>query len=438
MNFKPNIQTLDNGLQTVFLPLPQSQSVTALIMVKVGSRYENDKIAGLAHFIEHMVFKGTEKYPSALDLSTVVDSVGAEFNAFTGKENTAFYVKSAAKHLMLSLDVLRQMIFRPLLEEKEINKEKGVILEEINMREDMPMSKVSEEFESLLYGKTVLGRDVIGFKKTVKNMQRRHFLNFRQQWYQPSRMLLAIAGRIKKGERLKIQGLVEKHFSSQKKSQKKQNYPKRLTTVSHLKNKPLVFQQKKPAVRMIYKPTQQAHFCLGVRSFPRGHKDRYALAVLATILGGNMSSRLFTEVREKRGLAYYVKTQTNAYSDNGYLVSQAGTDINKAKEAIKVILNEYKKASFWLTEKELKRSQEFIKGKMALALEDSKTIVTLYADDLLLEGKIRTPQMIIKKIDEVSLSDLKRVAKKIFKKQLLNLAIIGPYKNKDQFERILI
>lgn len=435
MNFKPQTKTLKNNLRLITLNLPQSPSVTALIMVKVGSRYENDKIAGLSHFIEHMVFKGTKKYPTAFKLSSVIDSIGAEFNAFTSKENTCFYVKSSADQLSLSLDILSQMIFKPLLKQKEINKEKGVILEEINMREDIPMSKVSEEFEALVYGKTPLGRDVIGFRKTVKEMKRDNFLAYRRQWYQPSRMALAIIGGIKSQKSVKenLNKYFLKNYSQQSAAvgQKGQ--------ISQEKEpEKLNFSQQKPALRIKYQKTKQAHFCLGARAFPRGHKDRYVMALLAIILGGNMSSRLFTEVREKRGLAYYIKTDVNTYFDNGYLVSQAGTDINKAEEAIKIILNEYQKISGdKISNQELKRAKEYFKGKMALGLEDSKGLATLFSEDLLLDGKIRTPQKIISGVEKVSLSDLKRVGKKIFTNQGLNLAIIGPYKDKKKFEKIL-
>lgn len=426
MNFKPKIEELDNNLRLVTLSMPQSQSVTVLLMVKVGSRYEADKIAGISHFLEHMVFKGTKKYPSALSLSSAVDAVGAEFNAFTSKEITGFYVKSAVNHLPLALDILSQLVLQPLLKKEDINKEKGVIVEEINMREDTPLIKIADDFETVLYSKSYLGRPTIGNKKAVLNLKQKNFLNYIRLWYQPENMVLGIVGGFKKTEDLK----------------KKINsfFKKKLKTDSFKKDSfnTFKFYQKQPQLLLKYKKTQQAHLCLGVRTFARGHKDRYVLAVLSTILGGNMSSKLFSEVREKRGLAYYIKSSTNVYLDNGYLVVQSGTDLEKIYKTVKVILKVIGSSTIY-NKQELNRAKEYLKGKLALGLEDSKDICSFFVEDLLMEDKVRTPKVIVKGINQVSLSDLKRVAKSIFVNKSLNLAVIGPYKNqdKDKFKNIL-
>lgn len=424
MNLKPKTKILDNGMNLITLSMPQLQSVTALLMVKVGSRYEDDRVAGISHFLEHMVFKGTKKYPTALDLAVAVDSIGAEFNAFTSKEYTGFYVKSASNHLDLSLDVLSQLVFHPLLPEKEMEKEKGVIIEEINMYEDNPMAKVGTDFESLIYSDTYLGRQVIGYKKTVQKMKKKDFVDFRNQWYQPSRMVLGIVGGMDKIKNLKLK---IKNCSSKFKIN--DSKPKKLEK--------LKFVQQKPALKVKYKKTEQTHLCLGVRAFPKAHKDRYVMAVLTTILGGNMSSRLFTEVREKRGLAYYIKSDISTYFDNGYFITQAGTDVRKAPEAIKVILGVYGSICNKVDGKELGRAKEYLKGKLALGLEDSKGVASFYVEDYLLEGKLRTFKEIIKEIEKVTLSDIKRVAQKIFVNKGLNLSIIGPYKDETKFAKIL-
>ncbi len=418
MKLYPSFKNLSNKTRVLLTDIPSSTSVTALVMVHTGSRYEEERLAGISHFLEHMVFKGTKKYPTALDLAAAVDSVGADFNAFTDKEYTGFYVKAAGQHLELALDVLSEMIWRPKLEEKEIEKEKGVIVEEINMRNDHPMMKVEEEFESLLFGQTNLGREVIGSKKTVLGIKKADFLDFRRQWYQPQNMVVGVVGGIKNKK------LIEKYFSLPNKNKQK---------IVHDNN----FQLQSEKIKVIYKKTEQAHFCLGVPTFKRNHKDRYVLNLIAVILGGNMSSRLFSEVREKRGLAYYVKTSPTAFLDTGYLVSQAGTDINKAKQAIKIIQSEYYKIvndkSLEL-EKDLKKAKEFIKGKLSLSLEDSKTVALLFSEDLLLEGKIRTPKDILSEIEKVNVDDIKRVSKEIFQPEKLRLTIIGPYKNNSQFK----
>jgi predicted Zn-dependent peptidase len=440
MNFVPKTHTLSNRLKVISLDIPSSSSVTCMVMVKVGSRYEEDPQAGISHFLEHLVFKGTKKYPTSMDLSQAVDSIGAEFNAFTSKEYTGFYVKSAADHLALGLDVLSQLVWHPLLPPKEIEKEKGVIIEEINMREDIPMAKVGESFETLLYGLTHLGRDVIGFKKTVMAVNKPSLVDYLEKWYQPERMIVGVIGGIKQPSatwRTSNQ-LVEKYFNKPNTAN--------LPNLPNSNPEKLTFVQQKPAINVEYKKTEQAHLCLGVRAFQRNHKDRYVMSILSTILGGNMSSRLFNEVREKRGLAYYIKSDINTYFDNGYLVSQAGTDVNKAAEAIKVILEEYRKVSASakasadkskVSEAELKRAKEFLKGKLALALEDSKEICAFFTEDLLLEAKIRQPLEIIREVEKVSLDDVARVAKSIFIPQNLNLAIIGPYKDAGKFEKLL-
>jgi len=443
MNLKPQIQTLDNGLKIITLNIPQSQSVTALLMVKVGSRYEDDKLAGISHFLEHLPAKGTKKYPTAQDLAVTIDSVGAEHNAFTSKEYTGFYVKSASNHLELALDILSQLVFHPLLPEKEIEKEKGVIIEEINMYNDHPMAMVGVEFEKLLYPNSSLGRKVIGYKKIVKALQKKDFLNYKKQWYQPQRMVLGIVGGIERVQNLELRiqsliNLIKKYFGK--------NYLTARAAARSVRQKSkglekLSFIQQKPAIKIKYKKTEQTHLCLGVRAFPRAHKDRYVMAVLTVILGGNMSSRLFTEVREKRGLAYYIKSDISTYFDNGYLVSQAGVNINKAKEAIKVIIEEYRKvpqvSRVSRASRELRKAKEYLKGKLALGLEDSKDVAGFFVEDFLLEEKIRTPKEIIKEIEKVTLSDIQRIAKKIFVNQGLNLTVIGPYKEEGKFEKIL-
>ena len=437
MNSNYAKQTLSNGLRLVTIPMPGVRSVTALVLVGVGSRQEKKKTRGITHFLEHLPFKGTKKYPTSLKLSSVLDAVGAEYNAFTGKEYTGFYVKSASEHLELGLDFLSQLIFHPLLEEEEIKKEKGVIIEEINMYEDQPMVKVMWDFETLLYGNTSLGWETLGTKETVAGFGRGDFSDYMKRWYCPGNMVIGIAGAIPQAQSVKRK--VQSLFSTRSDFQGS-------PTEGRLK-----FEQQRPVLAVKYKKTAQAHLCLGVRTFKRNNPDRYALSLLATILGGNMSSRMFTEVREKRGLAYYIKTAGQSYIDNGYLVTRAGTDIRKTGEAIKVIQEEYQKvrgstpkashlggqAKFEVRESELKKAKEYVKGKLILGLEDSEEVASLYVDDLLLEGKIRTPEEILKAVDKVSIADIKKVAGEIFRPENLNMTVIGPFKDKEKFEKLL-
>ncbi len=426
MNSKYTKQTLSNGLRLVTVPMPGVRSVTALVLVGVGSRQEKKKTRGITHFLEHLPFKGTKKYPTSLKLSSVLDAVGAEYNAFTGKEYTGFYVKSASEHLELGLDFLSQLIFHPLLEEEDIKKEKGVIIEEINMYEDQPMVKVMWDFETLLYGNTSLGWETLGTKETVSGFGRGDFSDYMKRWYCPGNMVIGIAGAIPQAQSVKRK--VQSLFSTRSDFQGS-------PTEGRLK-----FEQQRPVLAVKYKKTEQAHLCLGVRTFKRNNPDRYALSLLATILGGNMSSRLFTEVRGKRGLAYYINTAGQSYIDNGYLVTRAGTDIRKTGEAVRVIIEEYQKVSrsqLPVASKELNKAKEYVKGKLILGLEDSEEVASLYVDDLLLEGKIRTPEEILKAVDKVSIADIKKVAGEIFRPENLNMTVIGPFKDKEKFEKLL-
>lgn len=422
--------TLKNGLRLLTIPMKGIKSVTVLVAVSAGSRYETIKNNGISHFLEHMLFKGTKKRPSALDVASTIDSIGGEFNGSVGKESASFYVKSGARHLPLALDFLSDILANSLFDPKEIEKERGVITEEINLREDTPIAKAGEVFDALLYGKTPLGWRIIGRRENIKKMQRKDFLVYLKRFYQPIRMVVSIVGAIPRGKRQeeKVKSLVEKYFG---KFRSQGVNPKTFQ---------FTFVQTKPRLKLHYKKTEQAHFCLGVRAFKRVHPDRYALSVLATILGGNMSSRLFTEIREKRGLAYYVRTSTERFYETGNLVTQAGTDINKAQEAIKVILEEYQKVAngkWQMANSELKKAKEYLRGRLVLELEDSHFVASLYAESELLENKVRTPREIIEGIEKVTVEDVARVAQKIFLSKNLNLAIIGPYKDKEDFAKIL-
>lgn len=410
-----------SGLSLISIPMPATKSVTAMLLVGAGSRYENKEINGISHFLEHMVFKGTKEYPNAQAIASAVDSVGAEFNAFTSKEYTGFYIKSSASHLNFALNMLSQLVFHPSLPSRELKKERGVIIEEINMYEDNPMAKIGRVFEKLLYTNTSLGQTTIGTKKNILSLRRRDFADYMEKWYQPQHMVLGVAGSFAKTS---LKERVGNHFKSQRKRPVRSGLPDELR---------LRFSQSKPSLKVVFKKTKQTHLCFGVRSFARGHKMRYALGLLSTILGGNMSSRLFEEVREKRGLAYYVRTQNQYYLDNGYMVTQAGTDIKKAFDAVAIIKKQYGKLAsvrHGLTQKELDKAKQYIKGKLVLALENSKEVAELYVEDQLLEGDVRTPEQIIKEIDKLELRDVLAVAKQIFKPENLNLAIIGPYKDK--------
>ncbi|MFH0942611.1 MAG: pitrilysin family protein [Candidatus Beckwithbacteria bacterium] len=403
---------LANGLTLLTTPMVGAESVTAILLVRVGSRDESKKINGLSHFVEHMVFKGTQKWPTTQAVNKVIDSVGGVFNAFTSQEYTGFWVKVAKKHLGLGLEFLNQIIFHCRLPEVELERERGVILEEIKMRDDDPMVKVSDAFVSQVYSLTGLGQDVIGTTENIKTIKREEFFKHLKTWYQPKNMVLAVAGGI--GKEVKEQadaifrqiGTSEKKFTDQP--------------------EPLQFKQEKPSLQLIKKEIEQAHFCLGVRTFPRIDKDRFGLAVLKTVLGGNTSSRLWNEIRENRGLAYYVRTSTDSFMETGYLETQAGCAINKLAETVKITVNEYEKIGQKLiSSQELKLAKEYLKGRLALAFEDSQTVAGEYGESLLMENRVVTLKEMRQKIDQVSEAEVKRIAERIFNPKQLNLTVVG-------------
>ena len=418
---KPNKVILKNKLRVITAPLPVKSS-TALILVKVGSRNETKKYNGIAHFAEHMFFKGTKKRPTALDISSLIDGIGGEFNAFTSKEFTGFYIKSAAAHLNLALDVLSDMLLNALVKKEEVERERNVVLEERRMYLDTPMRYISEVFESLLYGDHPLGWDTVGTEKSLQNITRESFLEYMNTYYHPNNMLVVVSGEVKQG---KTELLVDEYLGGIKPREKPSFLPAK-------------YNQAKPAVKLFYKDTEQAHMCLGVRSYQTGHPDRYVVSLIHTILGANMSSRLFIELRERRGLAYYVRSGVEEYLDTGAFAAQAGVHQKKIEDSIQVILSEFKKlAEEEISEVELKKAKEYLKGRLILDLEDSREVATLFGLQELLEHKTRTPEEIFKNIDKVTRKDILRVSKDLFKNESLNLAIIGPYKKEGRFLNLL-
>lgn len=413
---------LKSGLRLITCPQTKTKTVTLLVMVGTGSKYETKDQAGLSHFLEHLFFKGTKKRPSTLAISTALDEVGGEYNAFTSKEYTGFYVKVASKHIERAFDVISDILQNSKFEPEEIKREKKVIVEEINMIQDTPMHYIGELFEKLLYQDQPAGRMTIGEKKTVLVLKRKNFLDYLQKMYKAPNMVVCLAGNISLNQAKK---LTKKYFAKLFKG-KPRSKPK-------VKEK-----QQAPQILVHYKKTDQTHLCLGFRGYHIKHPDRYILLLLATILGGSMSSRLFISIRERRGLAYYIKASPEFYTDSGYLVIQAGVPNQKVAQAICVILDELKKIKEkGASKKELKKAKEFIKGNTLLNLETSDAQALWLAKQEILTKKLRTLKQIFADLNKVKPSDIQRVARQIFKNKKLNLALIGPHKNKKIFRRIL-
>lgn len=416
------LKTFPNGLKLITAPLKNTKAVTVLFLVGTGSRYETKNLNGLAHFLEHMFFKGTKKRPTTLDIAKSLDAVGASYNAFTAEEQTGFYVRASSEHFDLALDVLFDMLYASLFSSEEIEREKGVILEEINMYQDNPQAYIAEVAKKLFYGDQPLGWQVTGVKETVQKFNQENFIQFRNQFYTPDKMIVAVAGSPNGAHwEEKIQEFFQK-VQAQKAS----------------RFQPIKEDQQKPAVLAHYKKTDQAHLILGFRSLARTDSRRPTLKVLNNLLGENMSSRLFTEVRERRGLAYYVASEMADFQDTGAFGAVAGIDIYRAEEAVKVILEEFQKLKEKaVSEEELTRAKENLKGKLYLGLEESFDVAEFLAEQELFWGKIDDPEDLVKKYEKVTSQDILKLANEIFLKKNLNLALIGPFKENDQFLKIL-
>ena len=413
---------LKNGIRIITAPLKGTNTVTVLVMVNTGSKNENAKNRGISHFLEHMFFKGTEKRPTTLDISKELEKVGGIYNAFTGKEHTGFWAKVDNKHCDIALDVISDMLLNSKFSKEEIKREKGTILEELNMYLDSPMIHIPDLFENLLYRNQPLGYDEIGNRKTIMSVKRKDFVDYYKKHYTSNNTVVVIAGNFNEK---KAKDNIKKYFDRPKRGVVKQQ------TKTYDK-------QKKPEILLEYKKTDQTHLCLGVRGYNTNHKDKYVLLVLSVILGGNMSSRLFISVRERNGLAYYIHTSAVDYKDVGYFAAQSGVNNRKCLEAIKIILDEFKKVKEEeISAEEIKRAKDYLKGRTNIALESSDAVASFVANQEMDTGKILTPEEKFAKIDKVTADDLQRVANDIFVDNKLNLALIGPFKNKKVFEKVL-
>jgi len=414
--------TLKNGLRIITVPQKNTQSLTVLVLVGTGSKYEKKEISGISHFLEHMYFKGTKKRLSTIAIAETLDKVGGIYNAFTAEEYTGYFAKIALSHFDLALDWVSDIFLNSTLPEKEVEKEKGVIIEEINMRQDHPIEYIQILWSKLLYGDQPAGWDIAGTKESVADMTREKLIDYMKKQYVAANTIVSIAGNF--NESLAIKKV--KEFFSKIKTRKSIEEPK------------VIERQQKPNLLLHFRETDQTHLSLGVRSFNLFHPKRYAQDLLAIILGGMMSSRLFIEVRCKLGIAYYINTNSEANPDTGFLFTQTGLDNKNVEKGILTILKEYKKISQKKVPiSELKKAKDYLKGKTMLLLESSDAQASFYAGQELLEKKILTPKEIFAKIDKVTQDDILKVAQEIFRPEKLNLALIGPFKDKARFEKIL-
>ncbi|MDQ3014436.1 MAG: insulinase family protein [bacterium] len=420
MKYKKKI--LPNGLRVVTIHMKDTPTVTVLVMVEAGSEYETKEKNGISHFLEHMCFKGTEKRPTALIISKELDAIGAYYNAFTSEEYTGYYAKSSPKHVHKIFDVVSDLYLNQTFPEAEIEKEKGVIIEEINMYRDLPHRHVHELFSTLLYGDQPAGWSIAGTKETVSKMKRDDFVEYRSKHYVPEATTVIVAGNF---DEKAINADIKKTFAalSRSKKDKKIKVKEAQTT---------------PALAIEMKTTDQSHLVLGVRAFEMTHPQAPVLRLLNAVLGAGMSSRLFQKLREEMGVGYYVRSSYESFVDHGFFSVSVGADIKRVEEVIKAILVELNKLKTELVPAdELQKTKDHLIGTLSLGLESSDSIAEFYGYQELLRKEIRTPADIIKEIKSVTADQIRTVARKIFLDKNLNLAIVGPVKDQDALKKIL-
>ncbi len=420
MNFKKT--TLDNGLRIITVPQNDSLSATVLVLVAAGSKYETKDINGLSHFLEHMCFKGTKNRPHTIDIAGELDSIGALYNAFTGQEYTGYYAKSEARHIDKILDIVSDLYLNPVFDQEEINKERGVVIEEINMYEDLHMRRVQEIFTQLLYGDQPAGWDIGGDKEVIKRLNREEFIKYRGEHYLANSTVVVVAGKFDENNTIeKIKSFFSGIHSGIKSD--------KIKTIEH---------QEIPGISIKHKDIDQTHMVLGVRTFDLFDKRRYALEVLSSVLGGGMSSRLWQKVREEMGAAYYVHANADFYTDHGFLAVSSGVDNTKLKEVIKAVLHEFSSIkNDGVNDAELKRAKDNLTGGLVIGLETSDSLANFYGLGEILKEDIMSPDELSKNIQAVTAQEVKEVASEIFKNERLNLAIIGPLSDNETLRPIL-
>ncbi len=412
-----NKKTLKNGLRVLAVPVKNAKSVTVLILVGTGSKYETKDVSGISHFLEHLFFKGTKKRPTTLKISETLDMIGGQYNAFTSKEVTGFWAKVDKKHIDLALDWIFDMFLHSKFEQSEMDKEKGVVIEELNMYLDMPSSHVGELFEDLLYGDQPAGWRVVGEKETIMAFNRQKVLDYYTTHYTSANTVICVAGDVSAVA-------LHKKIQAYAGAVKNTKLPVKLATKEI---------QTKPQMLIHYKKTDQTHFCLGVRTYDLFDPRKYALSLMAIMLGGNMSSRLFISVRERNSLAYYINTSVDTTTDTGYLVTQAGIKNENLQKAVSLVLKEY--ADFKnnkITARELKKAKDYVRGSMSLSLDSTDSQASFYANQEVMEGKTQSPEQRLQMMEKVTIADIKKVAEDIFKPEKLNLSVIGPIQESDK------
>ena len=417
--------TLENGIRVITVPMESVETVTSFLFVNTGSNHETKDLSGISHYLEHLFFKGSEKYTTPISISSALDGVGAAYNAFTSEEVTAFYVKLMKDKLEVALDVMSDFLKYPLFTDTEIEREKNVILEELNMYYDTPQRRIYDVFKQTVYGDQPMGRDVGGEPETVKQIHRDDVLRYFDRQYKGENMVLVFAGNISRDTAMT---LARTYFDGIKPGK------------DEIEKEPVVLPQTGyPRIDVEEKETDQTHIMVGFPSYTLFDEKRHIMKVLLSVLGGGMSSRLFNEIREKRGLCYYIYSSAETGTDFGYSYIRGGINKDKVKEAIDTIvdiLQDIKENS--ITEEELERSKNNLEGHTYLGLENTDDVASFWGAQETLTNKTISPQELIAKIRGVSLDDVKEVANEVFVKEGACMSVIANDTNKDQFKTSLL
>jgi predicted Zn-dependent peptidase len=413
MKYKKTV--LKNGMRIITIPLQDSQSAIGMVLVETGSDFETKEQNGLSHFLEHMVFKETTNRTGD-QIKLELDGMGAASNAFTSNGFTGYYAKASKEKITKIIDLISDLYLNPTFPQKDIDIERGVIIEEINMYEDLPQSTVFDVWNELLYPNTPAGRPVIGPKENIKAFNQKDFVAYHNKHYTPSKTVCVVAGNIDEKSTLKqIKSIFEKLpiKPASKRTKVKQS-------------------QKSPALKIKYKKTDQSHLVLGFRAFDHYDERNYALKVAATILGKGFSSRLFTKMRDELGMCYYTRAMLDTNPDRGSFVVHAGVTVARTHEAIEVIMDEFKKLKDQpIPKEELQKAKDFLIGHFAIGLETSEDVADYFGFQELLHDKILQPKEYVAKIKAVTAEDIQKILKQIMKLDKLNFALIGPFEEKD-------
>lgn len=414
--------TLDNGLRILSSTMPHTRSVSIGFFIGVGSRFEDEEENGISHFLEHMLFKGTEKRPTAREIAVTIEGVGGAINATTGRELTSYWVKVPQGHLALAIDLLVDMLQHSKLEEGEIERERRVIIEEINMMLDFPDDWVHLLLDQLVWPGHPLGRDVTGTKESVSKIDRERMSRYLACHYQPANTVISVAGEIEHQEVVEeLSSALESWLGKEREA--------------YL---PVEEAQCEPRLCLGYRETEQAHLALSLQGIPRSHPDRFNLQLLNTVLGQGMSSRLFLEVREKRGLAYSISSYVNHLHDTGSIGVSAGVDPRRIETALEAILGELDRLRREpVPAEELKKVKEFMKGHLLLQMEDSFAVASWLGRQEILEDRVLTVDEVLAAIDGVTAGDIHRVASERFREEGLNLAVVGPFQEEERLKSLL-